>query len=273
MIGIGIFASTMFVLRCRKRHRDVTKQLKDVGIASLFTGGAFVVVFLFHALLLTPKVLVEESQAAKKTAEDAVAKVAKATPPPITIDFLDAESRKQIQELKQDLSAANETIRRQRSEVDPLGKPIASARFTIVINFDNKKEERMITMSGAFIYLGAEGADKKGTALLWADAPQRSSDGECHSRLIATCPFDAPYMGKPIRALAEALFIQIEFADDFVPIDTELEGGQVVLVLNEQVTLNFSIPAQVVKEKLNDHPAIIIKDIQDGLSPLLTPPS
>src|SRR5436190_22136673 len=69
MVGIAIFLSSLFYLRSRKRHRDVVKQLKEVGIAALFTGSAFIPLSLLNFLILTLKTLVQENQSEKDKAE------------------------------------------------------------------------------------------------------------------------------------------------------------------------------------------------------------
>lgn len=272
MVATLIVFGLTFFASWRKEGRTAARQFLVSGIKGAgVVVAAWILILVMHLCVISPAALNTEKQAAIDSLKDAQKA---ATPAPIRIDVLDTEGRKKIEELQSELVKTKEALQNAitTGQSNPLDNPIASARFSAVINFKSRKEELATHMSGAIIYLGREGSDKKGAAMLHGGTSLRSSDGHGHSRLIIDCPFDAPYMGKPIRTLTEASFIQVEFADDFVPIDTELDAGRIVLVLNNQVTLSFEIPAQVVKEKLNGKPGFVVNDIQNGLKPLLTPP-
>jgi hypothetical protein len=119
MIAAAIFGATLYY-RWRQHH-TVKEHLRDTGIAILFTCLVFVMVFLFHVLILTPKTLIEESDAARKIAEAALEKATHA-PVQVEVSEKDPESRRRIEELEGKLSEANKTIH----ALDPLHQPISA---------------------------------------------------------------------------------------------------------------------------------------------------
>ena len=151
-----------------------------------------------------------------------------------------------------------------RDKQDPLEQPIASVTISLQINVENNKTSAGRNL-GAPSYIGLG----KGTqAILSGNAAEFMSDADGHYQILFACPVDDPYMGKPIRSLVDAEYIQMEFLESVIPLNTKIGGGKIVFVINNQVTLKCDIPAQVVKDKLDDHPAFLIKDIQSMLKPL-----
>ena len=278
MIGIAIFLSPLFFLLCRKKHGRFRIRLKEAAIVAATWVGAFLLIFVVCLFVVTPKKLVttaREDRNAEHTARiKAEGELEKAN---IELHAMTPGEQSQkiswlqssVDTLGKKLEVANATISRQQSELDPLSKPIASAKFSVLINFQSLKEKASRYLGG-----GAAVALAKGTnALLEASAVEHFSDGDGHSRFLMDCAFDAPYMGKPTRALAETEYIQLYFRDTFAPIGIEISGGKVVLLINNQITLNFDIPAQTVSQQQDGYPVIVIRDVQKGLQPLLTPPS
>jgi hypothetical protein len=185
-------------------------------------------------------------------------------PLPIKLDVADEESRKQIIDLRRELAEAQETIKKQNVDRDPLSSPIGSAKFTLLVNFKDKKEPKSNYFgTGAAVALGVDGK-----TVIAGGTADHFSDGDGHSRVVFESPFDSPYMGKPVRSLSEAKYLQIQFADGFVPVDTELGAGRVVLLINSQVTLTFDVPAQKVTTKIPEGTMIVLTDVQQGLAPL-----
>ena len=95
---------------------------------------AIIIVCVFYAGFAA----FEEEHTARRTAEE---KVSKSTPAPITVDFLDAESRKEIKALQSQLSAANDTIQALKSNSDVFAKPISSAQFTVALKLVDNSEQ------------------------------------------------------------------------------------------------------------------------------------
>lgn len=101
------------------------------------------------------------------------------------------------------------------------------------------------------------------------------SDGEGHSTYTIDASSDASAnMGKPIHSLCEAGYLQLVLSNHTLPVGTEIEESEVRLVVNNQITLNFKVPAQRAEIEIpTDGVAIFARDIRDGLAPLTTPPS
>jgi len=263
MIGVAIFASTLVYLRSRKRHKEAKQQLKDVGIAASITGAAFVIVFLFHFLILTPKALIEENQAAKRTAESALSR---ATPVPLQFEVTetDAQARAELATTKAQLEKAEAKIR----SLDPLEQPIASARITVSVSIPANKGRTPSELvgQGGIVWLS-----RGVTALLSANAGDHSIDDKGNISFVADCLPDNPYMGKPIKRLTDAEYIQVAFGQEYMPINSVVDGGKVTVVVNNQVTLNFTVPPQTMsmERKFGRMATLMfITDLKDGLTSL-----
>lgn len=270
VIGLGIFGATLFLLKLRRKHEEAKLRAREFLEAAGVTAVCFVIFWVLYFGFFTPKRLLME---ARRKTMPLPAGQAAAQPPPIKLDIMDTESRKEIQKLRKELATANETIDRQQSQLDPLAKPIASAKFTLAINFKDKKEAQSNYFGSGAAALLAVGTQ----VILGGGVAEHNSDGQGHSRVVFDCPFDVVSMGKPVRSLSEAQFLELQFADGFVPVDTELSEGKVVLLINNEITLTFEVPAQKVTQKLEggtqQGTLIRITDIQKALAPLTTLPS
>lgn len=282
MIGLAIFGCSLFVLRRLRKHEDVKLRVKEFGQAALFTGGAFLIIWAIYFVAITPKQFVNQArsetreekgkrESAEKERDTARNELHTLSPAGQTEEI--GKLKSSVDTLGKKLEEANSTITRQQSANDPLNKPITSARFTLLINFKEKKEALSNYFgSGAGASLGVGDL-----VLLGGATADHNSDGNGHSRVVFDCPFDVSSMGKPVRSLSDARFLELQFADGFVPIDTELDDSRVVIVINNEITLNFEIPAQSVTrqiDRLNEKGTWIRTwDIQKGLAPLTKQPS
>ena len=245
------------------------EQMKEafisIGFGLIAYAILFAAVLLFNFFYLTPRSFYLRLSEQPKSDEQ----------PRIRLDVADEESRKEIIDLRKELASAQETIKKQQDVHDPLSAPIASARFTLAINFKTKKEAASNYFGdGAAVML----VSKTGEQMLSGGVATHTSDGDGHSQVVIDCPYNAPSMGKPIRSLSEAHLLVLQFATGLVPLNTELNMSSVVLVVNNQVTLLFRIPAMTVINKTmgasgTEGTAVIIQDLKDGLVPLTTPPS
>jgi hypothetical protein len=266
-IATAIFVISIVLHWYRKGFDQLMKDTVVIAVeGAAATIILFVVVFVVHVFVLTPK----------HRYETVAAQVAP-TPeqsPRIRLDVADEESRKEISDLKKQLVIAQETIKQQQSERDPFSAPIASARFTLLINFVSIKEAASNYFGPGAAVLFASSTE----TMLSGGVAQHTSDGNGHSQAVIECPFDSPAIGKPIRSLAEAKFIGLQFSAGFVPADTELAPSRAVLLINNQINLTFEIPAQRVIQKIvaaggAEGTSIVLTDIRKGLAPLVTQPS
>jgi hypothetical protein len=190
--------------------------------------------------------------------------------PPITFDInqTDAEARKRIETLERQLKLANETIGRQQVELDPLGKPIASVRFTVSIDMLDRNDPGHDIDSSMLLILG--NGDK---GILWGTTTEHFETEQGHRRYFIDVPFDAAQMGKPVATLSEADRIIMQFKENMVPLGTKIAGGQIAMLVNNQITVVFEIPAQTIEKKANDHPVIIVRNIQSEMKKVIKQPS
>ena len=239
--GISVMGAAILRFRPRSEHRERWEDY-TMKVAVILLLGSFLVSVFFVA----PFIQYENKPTPLQLAQS--------TPPPVRLDVhehgVDEESRNRLKELE--------------GKFDPLNKPITTAQFTLLITFQDRKDTLGLSIgSGAFAALAVGKS-----ALLSASTAEHISDADGHARAVMDCPFDAPYMGKPVKSLTAAEYIQLEFADGFVPINTDIASGQVVLVINNEVKLIFDIPPQKVTDKLDGQPGLILRDIKKGLEPL-----
>jgi hypothetical protein len=256
LLAILVFAISTFIHWQRKGFSDV-KDVLVIGLeGAIATGIVFVIVFAFHFLFLTPK----------RVNESLIAQIhpGLVEEPRIRIDVADTDARKELAKTKTKLDQAYKTI----DALSPLKQPIASVRITVTASIPSDK-------SGASEYVG-QGAivwlSKGDTALLSANAGDHSSDGKGNISFVAECSPDNSYMGKPIGRLTDAEYIQVAFAQEYMPINSIVTGGKVTFVVNNQVTLNFSVPRQTlaVERELGRMATLMfVRDLKDGLAPLL----
>jgi hypothetical protein len=126
-------------------------------------------------------------------------KVPKTDESRIKIDVADQEGRKEISDLKKELAAAQETIKKQQADRDPLSSPIASAKFTLVINFKSKKEAASNYFGSGAAVLLVSGANSR---MLDGGVAEHISDGDGHSQVVIDCPFNA------VDGQADTVFIR-----------------------------------------------------------------
>jgi hypothetical protein len=148
-----------------------------------------------------------------------------------------------------------------------LEQPIASVRITVAVSIPADK-------SGASDYIG-QGAlvwlSKGDTALLSANTGDHNSDGKGNISFVAECNPDNTYMGRPIKRLTDAEYIQVGFAQSYVPMNSVVAGGKVTFVVNNQVTLNFTVPPQTLamEHEFGQMATLMfIRDLKEGLAPL-----
>ena len=270
MIGAAIFASTLLILRCRNRHEEVRSRLRDVPLAVLVTSAAFVLVFLAHFCVITPKTLWQEEHA-KAAPAVAVAPIPNPTPFKLDVDVKDAEGRKELEKTRGELAATRQELAESKATIrglDPKQQPIASLRFTVVIKRGGEKNPGHDLQSGFGIILIAVNKE-----LLIAITGEHFENAQGERRYVVDAPFDAPIMGKPVATLASVTDISMQFQDNMVPVGTSIIGGQIALVVNNQTTVTFDIPAQIVAQCLGDNTLIAVRGIQSQMRKVITPPS
>ena len=224
-----------------------------VGIALIFIG-----VYFFYA----PYKLYNVEHSARLVAERKVKSPPE--PTPLKLDVADLDAREELKQTKQRLASAYATIR----ELDPLRQPIASVRITGNISMPTDKRAASDYIGGGVIVFLVRGA----TSMLAGHVGEQHVDGKGNIRFAIQCDPDDPdntYMGKPIEKLAEAEYIQVAFKQTDVPINSQVAGGKITFVVNNQITLSFSVPAQTLntQAKFGDMGTLMfVRDLKPGFS-------
>lgn len=182
--------------------------------------------------------------------------------PPIKLDVADMEGRNEIASIRAIVDAANETLQHQQIDLDVLAKPIVSATFFIRLRVAGKKESpRHEPRSGAVVALS-----DTSIVFLRGKTTERDSEEDGYSTFLLHCPFDRCYMGQPVRELARATHLDVFLDNEFAPVGSQVDGN-IMLVLNSQISLTFEIRTIVVRQS-ESLPFIVITDIKNGLEPL-----
>jgi hypothetical protein len=200
------------------------------------------------------------------------AKLSPVASPPFTVNaniqgVTDTDAHAKIVAQQKQIAAEEAELLKLRNEAleRPLDEPIASARVMVFFTVSNNKQPAT-QMDGQ---VSAVAFAKGASVLFQGGTFIHNSDGNGNYNLTVDFPMNDPYMGKSVRSIADAEYIQIEFDKDFVPLNTNLTGGQVILTINNRVTLKFKIPAQNVTQIIRqDRPAISVRDLDEGLAPL-----
>jgi hypothetical protein len=83
---------------------------------------------------------------------------------------------------------------------------------------------------------------------------------------------ESTFINEPVATLLETSFIQLEFTDSLIPEGTVIDRGDIVLVVNNRVSMRFQIPPQTLRAPTDagsSHATIgFVYDLKDGLAPL-----
>jgi hypothetical protein len=93
-----------------------------------------------------------------------------------------------------------------------------------------------------------------------------------HRKIRATMDVaaDDSSMGNAIKSVALVKYIQIESQNNLIAPKTVINGGDVVLVINNRVRLKFNMPPQT-SDDLKGTTVFFIRDIQKELAPVMPP--
>lgn len=278
----AIVLMTVVVYSRWKRIEDFWAALRASTAFVISSAVLFAVIFIWHLSFITPKKLVEQADADKKTAEAAAqqlrSQVAAPSSTPIQLDVrehgVDSESRERIDSLQKQLNIANETIRTLESRSDVFGAPISAAQFDIVVRFAEPLSGASVIGSGPVIGVAlieqraiSLGSNESPEPLLIGDASQyQTNDNELHA--VATMRFDSKVIGKTVRSLTNATFLQLELPPD---IRSEVVGGTVRLVVNGSIPLTFKIPPHTVSQPMGNVSVYRIFEVKETLRALDTP--
>jgi hypothetical protein len=160
--------------------------------------------------------------------------------------------------------------------LQPLKQEIAAVRFTVIIDFKSPKEGHVRDLDSgmAIILVVPSGKKDEDRGILWGTTFEHVSNGQGESRFVIDAPFDTYSMGKTVSSLADVDKIVMHFKEQFMPVGADIEGGQVVMVVNNQITVNFKIPPQVVSQRLDsEKTAIMLKNVKKEMRQVIKPPS
>lgn len=252
--GVLIFCVTLF-LHWKRKGLDDMKDVLFGGLeGALATVIILVAVFVVHFFMLSPKHLVEDANKAREEA------TREPLPPPvIKLDVTDLEARRELEETKNALQKARETIH----SLSPLRQNIASATVSLRIAIVGSNALQGGVMGATAV---SAGFGKGSEALIWAVGSSLMKAGEQNENWIyqgegvATAP---EYLGKPILRLLDAEYIQIEVSGNAKKEQMRISGGKVAWVINGIVRLSFDIPDQVSNDG-----KVYVRNLTDGLNPL-----
>jgi hypothetical protein len=159
------------------------------------------------------------------------------------------------------LDAKTETVLAmfRSSIVNPLNEPIIAATCTVSIETNADTGDGSLFMSGAYAAYGTDGA-----ALLVARSSTHLILPKGKFEFTAPASVFDVMMNKPVNTLTTAQFIQIGFHEEALKGVTEVLGGSVVWVINNRISLRYSIPPQPLIKQAKEL-RIFVRDLRAGI--------
>jgi hypothetical protein len=81
-------------------------------------------------------------------------------------------------------------------------------------------------------------------------------------RWTAEAQYDSAAMGKPISELAAVREIVLHFKQKVIPVGTVIESGELAMVVNNQLTVKFSIRGQTIKKVDQNNTVVVLDDVR-----------
>lgn len=177
--------------------------------------------------------------------------------------FPDAPVAKSVDLLLQKVDVIQRTI--STSQPDPLRQAIASATATVSLDIlrDDPIFGGGIGIGGVIAFGKGNDALLEGGVAQFGSGDAKMENGANKYQFVCPASVDSNYMGKPISDLLDAQYIQIE--SPLLKKGSSVLSGSVVWVINNSITLKFTIPPQVPDDKSQ----IFIRDLSDGFKPLV----
>lgn len=144
----------------------------------------------------------------------------------------------------------------------PSNKPLASASMTVQVVIDSSAQ-----VNNYFMNKGGYAAFCNGQNALMLTSSNESfgntiSTKEVRYRAVFQMPADDKMVGRPLRELLEAEYLQIEFLT--MDENQTVKYGHAIVVLNDGFRVEFDIPPQISQGR-----RIFVRDVQDRLRSLL----
>lgn len=136
----------------------------------------------------------------------------------------------------------------QAEKLNPTAQPIhsGSAIIEMLVTTDQKYGNHFMD-SGAYAAI-CHGPEPMLIMKSGDSYAIQNGDGEVKWRAVLSLDLADPSMGKPIRHLKDADFVQLAFGQ--LPEGSIVKSGSLVITLNSAVRIEFAIPAQKVAEKI-----------------------
>ena len=265
-----VFARVFPKTRDRFGKLFPAKVRRRIEVAILFVG----VFYAGYAAFNEEHVAKEAERAAKETVQRELVSAKNVTPAPARVEVVQADPqvREELKATREELAVAKKTIHALRLESDPLSKPIASAQVTIALKFSEAIGDQSETnMAGAILAvalveertLSLGSSEQPEPLLILESSHYEVTDNQLHAQ--GTMRFEPTLVGKTIRSLKSATFLQLELPPNF---RSEAAGGSVTIVLNGSTSLAFKIPPQTPSQRLGNISAYKIFDIKETLRAL-----
>jgi hypothetical protein len=155
---------------------------------------------------------------------------------------------------------------RQSKRITIADQPVASVHFALVLNLPkNEENANNITHnmnSGLGIYVASGNPEKQTTIGVVLVAMVLEHVSHNHEfRWIADASYDSTAMGQPISDLAAVSEIILHFSQNVIPVGTMVGDGELVMVVNNQVTIKFRILSQTIEKVDNNNTVIVLTDV------------
>jgi hypothetical protein len=268
VVAIVVFAFTLLLHWRRKGLED----MKDVLFGGIEGASAaiilFVLVFLLHLFVLSPKYIASDLQKELHDEKRVSGELRNTidnsadTSNRIKLDVADEQGRKELEKTKKELAEAKAIIDR----LDPKQQPIASATASVQVTIESDQP-----VNSHFMDRGGAAAFVRGaTPLLITQSidcfGNQTGQGRVVYHGVFSMQADDPAVGKQTLTLQDAEYIQCEFTP--MPDDAHVISGKVVFTINGVFRLEFDIPPQTAVGK-----RIFVRDLSSAVDKWTTTPT
>jgi len=258
VIGVGFFIFTLFWSHRLRGKKELKEWAFDGLIALCSTLTLGILFFIIQLLVFVPMYSHSQAVAAIKTAGG-----------------VHSEDKKETADLENALKAANDRATRFSDALvmgkrdlrdESIASAIASVSINVSPNKDRPPENARIPQGGFICFI------ESGTLLAAATHESIYLVGQDETGIVSLNFLDqadfCPTIGKPLSALYEAKYIQINLASGILPANAHVTGGHVAWVINGSIRLTFTIPPQNPAGDGEGDLQLIISDLSDGFKPL-----
>jgi hypothetical protein len=187
----------------------------------------------------------------------------------LDLNTADYEGRKiaeqELAKTRQELASTKSEYEQRLAALDPLRQNIYTASLIATVEVSGEKPKPGLAMNIGGNSVAAFAVRKEAVLVFGTNTYGADSSGNYYFN--APCGTESKWLGKQIKELRLAEYLQIIHRD--IKEETEVSGGEAILIINGNVRLTFKIPPQKTTMTGKNEFSVLVRDLSEGFSPLL----